>query len=203
MKKMLVIALAILVSSSAFAQIDPDENGIGLYFDMAATDVCLTTAAPFQPIAAYLLATNVTEESGISGWEMEVLVDGPLTAAAWELIGIQPLNVFTAPVFAVGLGEHELANQADANGVIHLATLTAYVLAPTDQVAFGIKNHDSSSWNPPAPGYAAGNNAGNLVPFQVSSGFPFCAPVAVINMDCENVVANDNVSFGSVKALYR
>ena len=194
--------MMIAIASVAFAQIDPDPDGIGLYFDMEATEVCMATAAPFESITAYLLATNITEESGISGWEMEVLIDGPLVAAAWELIGIQPLNVFTAPVFAVGLGEHGLANPI-VNNVVHLATLTAFVMAPTDQVSFGIKNHDSSSWNPPAPGYAAGDDAGNLVAFQVSSGYPFGAAVAVVNMDCENVVANDDVSFGSVKALYR
>ncbi len=196
--------MMIAIASVAFAQIDPDPDGIGLYFDMEATEVCMATAAPFESITAYLLATNITEESGISGWEMEVLVDGPLTADAWELIGIQPLNVFTAPRFAVGLGEHGLANPIVDN-VVHLATLTAYVLAPTDQVSFGIKPHCSSSWNPPAPGYAAGNNAGNLVPFLVSGG-GFDAlenPVAQINTDECSVVSNDDVSFGSVKALYR
>ena len=204
MKKAILTLMLLSLATVAFAQVDPAENGIGLYFDMDATEVCLTTAAPFTPISAYLLATNITEESGISGWEMEVLIDGPLVAAAWELIGIQPLNVFTAPVFAVGLGEHGLANPI-VNNVVHLATLTAYVLAPTDQVSFGIKPHCSSSWNPPAPGYAAGNNAGNLVPFLVSGG-GFDAlenPVAQINTDECSVVSNDDVSFGSVKALYR
>jgi hypothetical protein len=202
MKKMLVIALAILVSSSAFAQIDPDENGIGLYFDEFGYEVCMSTAAPFTPITAYLLATNISEESGVSGFECEVTTDGPLTASAWALNGVQPLNVFAAPLFAVGLGEFELATPV-INNVVLLATLTAYVLAPTDQVSFGIKNLDAGSFTPPSPGYAAGDNAGLLVPLQVSSGFPFGAAVAQINIDPCGVVANEDVSFGSVKALYR
>ena len=208
MKKMLLLALAILISTSAFAHYDPAENGIGLYFDMEATEVCMTTATPFEEITAYLLATNISEESGISGWEMEVLVDGPLTAAAWELIGIQPLNVFAAPRFAVGLGEHGLANPIVDN-VVHLATLTAYVLAPTDQVSFGIRELEGySSWSDPvSPGYAAGDDAGDLVRFQVSGGVSpggvFDLPVAQINIDPCGVVSNEDVSFGSVKALFR
>jgi len=202
MKKAILTLMMLAIATVAFAQIDPDENGIGLYFDEFGYEVCMTTAAPFTPITAYLLATNITEESGISGFECEVTTDGLLTAPAWALNGVQPLNVFAAPLFAVGLGENELATPI-INNVVLLATLTAYVLAPTDQVAFGVKNLDASSFNPPAPGYAAGNNAGLLVPLQVSSGFPYSNAVAQINIDPCGVVANDDVSFGSVKALYR
>ncbi|MCP4144896.1 MAG: hypothetical protein GY752_06380 [bacterium] len=202
MKKAILTLMMLAIATVAFAQIDPDENGIGLYFDEFGYEVCLTTAAPFTPITAYLLATNISEESGISGFECEVTTDGLLTAAAWSLNGVQPLNVFAAPLFAVGLGENELATPV-INNVVLLATLTAYVLDPADQVSFGVKNLDAGSFDPPAPGYAAGDNAGLLVPLQVSSGFPYGAAVAQINIDPCGVVANEDVSFGSVKALYR
>ncbi|MBT7310184.1 hypothetical protein HN843_00380, partial [bacterium] len=154
--------------------------------------------APFTPITAYLLITTPSDEFGASGFECEVTTVGPLTASAWALNGVQPLNVFAAPLFAVGLGEFELATPVMDN-VILLATLSAYVLAPTDQVSFGIKNLDAGSFNPPAPGYAAANNAGILIPLGVTGG----DVSATINIDPCGVVANDDVSFGSVKALYR
>jgi len=201
MKKMLVLALAILVSTSAFAQIDPDENGIGLYFDELGFEVCTVTTAPFEEVTAYLLATNITEEA-VSGWECEVVTFGAPVAPAWLLNGLQPLNAFSAPLFAVGLGEGDLATEPE-NNVVLLATYSAFVMAPTDVVEFAIQNLPASSFEPPSPGYAAGDNAGNLIPLQVSSGFPFGNVVAQINLPDCGVIANDNVSFGSVKALYR
>ena len=190
------------LATVAFSQVDDEVDQIGLYFDTLGYEVCITTAAPFTPITAYLLITTPSDEFGASGFECEVTTEGPLTAAAWALNGVQPLNVFSAPLFAVGLGEFELATPVMDN-VILLATLSAYVLAPTDQVSFGVKNLDAGSFTPPSPGYAAGDNAGLLVPLQVSSGFPFGAAVAQINIDPCGVVANEDVSFGSVKALYR
>ncbi len=187
------------LATVAFSQVDGDIDQIGLYFDSLGYEVCMTTAAAFTPITAYLLITTPSDEFGASGFECEVTTEGPLTAAAWALNGVQPLNVFAAPLFAVGLGEFELANPVIDN-VILLATLTAYVLDPADQVTFGVKNLDAGSFNPPAPGYAAAHNAGVLIPLGVSG---LDGIVATINIEPCGVIANDDVSFGSVKALYR
>ncbi|MBT4292076.1 hypothetical protein HOD41_05240 [bacterium] len=199
MKKAILTLMLLSLATVAFSQVDDEVDQIGLYFDTLGYEVCITTAAPFTPITAYLLITTPSDEFGASGFECEVTTVGPLTASAWALNGVQPLNVFAAPLFAVGLGEFELATPVMDN-VILLATLSAYVLAPTDQVSFGIKNLDAGSFNPPAPGYAAANNAGVLIPLGISG---LDGIVATINIDPCGVVANDDVSFGSVKALYR
>ena len=59
MKKLVVLLLATLVATSAFAVIDPDPNMVGIYFDETADDNCLTIAASV-PFMAYFIATNPT-----------------------------------------------------------------------------------------------------------------------------------------------
>ena len=59
MKKLVVLLLVSLVATSAMAQIDPDPNSIGIYFDTQAGDNCLTTPA-FVPFQVYLCVTNTT-----------------------------------------------------------------------------------------------------------------------------------------------
>jgi hypothetical protein len=201
MKKAILTLMLLAIATVAFSQVDPDENGFGLYFDQLGNDVCLSTTAPFTPVTAYLLLTNPTSV-GASGFECEVVVNGNLTAPAWTLNGSQPLNIATAPEFMVGFGTGDLAVMASDN-VALLATMTAYIMAPTDQIGFQIAPYAISSFDPAAPGYADANNAGILVAGQVSSGFPYTNDVAQINTDPCSVVANDNVSFGSLKALYR
>lgn len=56
MKKLVVLLLATLVASTAFAQIDPDSDMMGIYFDVGATSNC-TDAAPSVPFFAYLCVT--------------------------------------------------------------------------------------------------------------------------------------------------
>jgi len=69
MKKMIIALAVVALATSAFAQIDPDANGIGFYFDDSAMENCATTVAPFSPINGYLIATNIDQTSGISGFE--------------------------------------------------------------------------------------------------------------------------------------
>lgn len=53
---------------SAMGQIDPDPDGIGVYFDEAATIVS-TPASPFSTIHAYLILTHPSAVGGIASWK--------------------------------------------------------------------------------------------------------------------------------------
>ena len=79
MKKLVVLLLASLVATSAFAVMDPDPDMIGLYFDTNAEIHCTTTPAniPFsiflvatmptpQAINAYEFGLNITVPDGVS-----------------------------------------------------------------------------------------------------------------------------------------
>jgi hypothetical protein len=57
MKKLVVLLLVSLMATTAFAQIDPDTDMLGVYFDMGATDNCLTIG-PSVPFFAYVTITN-------------------------------------------------------------------------------------------------------------------------------------------------
>ncbi len=200
MKKLLTLFAVLAIAVPAAAQIDPDGDSAGLYFDTAATNNCITTAAPFTPFTAYLCATNISADSGISGWECTVETVGPVTAASWA-VGHGGTNFLTAPNFAVGIGTVAPAPYTPS---IVLATLTGFILAPTDQVSFRVVAIPT----PSIPGhngmvYAVGNNEFDLRRLFNSTGYDeagmpfFCA---TINGDCP--VSTETNTWGGVKALY-
>jgi hypothetical protein len=196
MKKLLAMLAIALLASSAMATVDPDPDGMGVYFDLDGDVVCTTTAAPFSNVVAYLLATNPS--TGISGWEANIDVLGAAVAPAWTLAAGLDVDM-SAAGFQVGIGTGALALPA-APAVV-LATWSGFVMAPTDVIEFFVSGVPGSSSFPDSPGYAAGDNAGDLREFQVSSGTGMNLPVAGINT-C-TVVANEDMTFTNVKSLYR
>ena len=198
MKKLLAMLAIALLASSAMATVDPDPDGIGIYFDMDGDVVCTTTVAPFSNVVAYALATNPSATTGISGWEARMWTAGAAPVApAWTLAA--GLDVDDSPDgFQVGIGT--VAPLPHGTTVL-LATWSGFIMAPTDMVEFFVSGVAGSVSFPNSPGYAAGDNAGDLREFQVSSGAGLDLPVAGINT-C-TVVANDDMTFSNVKALYR
>ena len=200
MKKLTALTsiLVLLLAGVAFAQADADPDGLGVYFDTDGINTCLNTAAPFESVTAYLLVTNPSDLTGVSGWEARVEVVGPAVAPAWTLAA--GLDVDDDPAnFQVGVGT--IAPLPYGTTVV-LSTWVGFVMTPvTDVVNFVISNVPGSVSFADSPGYAAGGNAGLLIPLQVSSGYPYGAPAAQINA-CD-VVANEDMSFSNVKNLFR
>lgn len=198
MKKLLALLAIALIASSAMAQVDPDPDGVGVYFDLGGTTFEKNTVAPFESVTAYLLVTNPSDPAGVAGWEMVINVAGGAVAPAWTLSA--GLDVDSDPnAFQVGIGLAPLA--LPAGPTVLLATWVGFVMAPTDVISFTILPVPGSVSFDNAPGYASGDNAGLLIPLQVSSGFPYGAPSALINST--GVVANENMSFGQVKNLFQ
>jgi hypothetical protein len=52
------------------AQLDPDPDGIGIYFDTAAQVNCLNDV--YGSIRGFLIITHPSIETGISGWTCHV-----------------------------------------------------------------------------------------------------------------------------------
>ncbi|MCP4800005.1 MAG: SUMF1/EgtB/PvdO family nonheme iron enzyme, partial [bacterium] len=144
-------------------------NYIGIYTDLENEINHITTTAPFEAVELYVLLVNPTY-TGASGFEFQIRTEGAITAPSWTLEGIQPLNVFAAPVFAVHLGEGSLAIYPNEFDACHLLTYNAYVLAAVDPVSFYIEPIQQSSWTPPNIGYSDALNAGNLQTCVPSSG---------------------------------
>ena len=75
MHRTLLITFLIL-TTPAWAQVDPGPDGIGIYFDEAATQVSLTADGPAETVEAYLILTNPTQEGTLAMWSASV---GPLS----------------------------------------------------------------------------------------------------------------------------
>ena len=71
MKKLVILLLASLIATSAFAVIDPDPDMMGIYFDVDADINCFTTPANVL-FFAYLILTNTTAPA-INAYELGVV----------------------------------------------------------------------------------------------------------------------------------
>lgn len=193
MKKLLVLlALSALMATAAFAQADTDPNGIGVYFDLEATQVC-TTAGAYQPVDAYLILTNLTA-GGVGGFECSMDVGG-FAFGSWTLTAGTNGDQLSAGFYVgIGTGSNALTGDnvmvAHYNGVLPTPeTIGTFTLSP-----YPI---------PSIPGVMCYSNpldAGDLIPLQVSVG-SYELPAAMVNGPC-GVVPSDPQSWGSVKALF-
>ena len=196
MKNLLVLLSLLALATVAFAQ-DTDPDGIGVYFDLDGISSCGATAAPYETAFAYLLITNPSDPTGVSGWEANVTVTGNALAPQWILSAGLDVDM-SAEGFQVGIGTDLLA--LPAAPAVLLATWSGLVPTPADVQDFLVTDVPGSVSFDGTPGYASGGDAGLLIPLQVSSGFPYVT-CASIN-DCV-VIGNDDMSFGGVKSLFR
>jgi len=197
MKKLLVTLAIVCLAGSAIAQVDPDPDGLGMYFDLEGVDYCLDYMG--GQAFVYLLLTNCSQPSGISGWEAHVtyVVPSGDFETGWTLPA-GSLNVSAAPDFVVGLGTPMPYAPA-----LLLATYGILVFAP-DQMDFFVGPCNTPSL-PGVPAYAAGDDPGLLVPLQPVSGSADL-PVAQLNPanGCPgDVIGTQQETFGSVKAMFK
>lgn len=194
MKKWLVLGLVLLMASTAFAQVDPDPNGIGLYFDGAYMTRCGSAASGMLPL--YLVASNLSTPGGLGGWEAMVTMNAPgLMFLSAVLAGQGPINLYTAPEFQVGLGvPMEFAPN------LLLATINYFVMAGTPGTFYiGPIVHPQSIAGECC--FADGADVGNLVPFQAPQGL-WTLPAALLNTPCDLVPVQDN-TWGGVKGMFK
>ncbi len=74
-------------------------------------------------------------------------------------------------------------------------------MTPVDIVTFTVLPFPGSATFPDSPGYVDGEDVGIVVPCGVSTGYPYGSYCAAINIG--GVVANEDMTWGDVKALYR
>ncbi len=195
MKKLLVLtAAALLISGNALAQLDPDPDGVGIYFDPCACGNCVTL--PAGQHYAWLVITHPSAPAGILGWECRIETDGPLFVLNYEPEGLW-INVDTPPSFVVGLAEPLINPYMFPTVVVMEITFQLVdVSAPAMFYLVPV-------FFPSMPGmlvYADGADPENLIEMRQSTGGPG-EPVAVINGDCP--VATADATWGGVKNLYR
>lgn len=202
MKKMVLVLVlaAIALSGSAFAQDPAYLDNIGIYADDAATTGCVTWADGAHP--AYLVLTKMTQNE-VLGWELKLTVENMfMTSFALRGEGLDVAQRDNEHM--VGLNTPLPA----VNGQVVLADLE-FVLAPyalgdpsyafIDEVYFSLLENG-------LPAYLNGANEG--FPMHQANAYnpgwtgSVGVPVFIVNGDC-NTVANEDLSFGSVKSLFR
>lgn len=207
MKKLLVLLAVLALAAPAAAGLDPGTNGIGVYFDVEGNSNC-ASPAPYAPLNMYLLATNINEPSGVSGWEAHVYFNPtPGAGVTYSYMGTGALNVLTAPDFQVGIGGGALPYAP----AINLLTMNTFYLG--GQLLIGVGEIITKATSFPVthkPGFAAGNDPSRLVGLTPSSNVPWpgAAPflayvVAGVNAGINCPVPNAESSWGNVKALYQ
>jgi hypothetical protein len=175
---LLLLHLLLLLLAASMVQadpIDPYADGIGIYFDSGATQFCKTWSGGM--VSAYLVLTNITEPSGVSGFECKLGYQVP--AGSYLLNATLPpnaINADSAPGYLVGL-----ATPLPWSPAVVVLTLNMLETQGNAWV-FKVLPNDTPSL-PGIPAYAAGGNPSVLIPLRQSSGHAD-VPVAFMNAPC-------------------
>ena len=204
MKKVIILLLASLIATSAFAVIDPDPDMMGIYFDVNADINCIDVG-PSIPFFTYLVLTNTTAPS-INAYELGKVNAVP--AGMETLIFRLSSNIANNVVSGVDVGTNDalggdyivgLAEPLPAQPALILHSWQYMLLA-----VMPVEMFIGASSAPSIPGdFPVVQNAEGSILMQVgqSTGGPGI-PVATVNIvDC--VVCVEEISFGSIKSLYR
>ncbi len=201
MKKIaFALLLTVFITGNAFAQLDPDQDGIGVYFDPCACVHCLDLAAG-EHLGYVVITHPSSSDAGILGWEAKIWAEGPGVVTEWELMG-EAANFATRPdEFIVGLGQ-PLTNPYSYPSLV-VAVVHLFIFDDETPINFFIdKVYFNSLPEVPQPVYLDGADVNHIIPLQQIQGGPDL-PVAIINGNCDDVVATESTSFDGLKALYR
>ena len=196
-KLLLLLAMGtLLVSGQALAQVDPDDDMIGVYFDPGATIYCEQGIMPGQygPGFLYLVITKPSAPGGVSGWECRLEIGPCMFVLDWGYQGLA-INAATPPEFAVGL-----AAPLPAAPAVILLDMTIFVTC-LDCTWIYVKPTYSPSI-PGVPVYVDGDDVGHLIPLGQSTGGPD-EPVAGVNCDCPPPIPTEQDTWGTLKTMYK
>ncbi|RKZ16674.1 hypothetical protein DRQ50_05850 [bacterium] len=185
----------IVIAGPVAAQLDPDDDGIGVYFDPCACVICM----PMEPgvHTGYVIVTHPTSPLGVGGWEAKITWDGPATVGNWNLQG----------GFNYAMNNYEWI-VGEATPLINPFTFPAIIVATFDltliddavPVNFWIDGIQQHSLPYRQPAYLDGSDYNIIKPLQQPTGGPQY-PVATLNGGC--AVPNEDLTWGDVKALFR
>ena len=227
MKKLVVLLLASLVATSAFAVIDPDPDMLGIYFDTNADINGTITPAAGIPFDLYLIATNPTP-AVINAYEMNLVVEYPAGYTIFMLASDIANNVISGidvgsndkdgGDYAVGLNDPGLTT-SPATILHHWTYFQSGAMFPMN---FYLRANSLPSIEGDLPVLQDADGS-RLYQVGTSTGGPDI-PVAIVNpveldpetgewpadpadwvflTDPTGPVAVESASFGSVKSLFR
>jgi len=210
MKYVSILAgLLMILAGAAFGEpIDPDPNGIGIFFDEGGEVWCADALVGNQ-LTAYLCLTRAEDEfgnpdeTGFTAWEGRIEASAPNVLVGYSLRG-DATNSASEPEFVVAMGT-PLPYQIST-------VLLEMTVEVTWEWAIGLRVWPSSNPRGPSnlPAFETAGNPGVFRNLQYTLGWDLPTEVpnwcAGINDDtCLGgpQVATEVQTWGTVKALYR
>ena len=165
MRRLMLLAVCLggLIARSAAAQTDPTPDLIGIYLDQAGTVNCTESPAPYTLVPLYLVAANLSEPSGLAGWEAGIFTN-PETLPV-PLMLTAPLCDFGCELPFLHVGLAEALPRAPTMVLARLSLI--YTGGPVKLLLGACE--PTSFPDDPGPGYAAGDNPGRLVRLRAAS----------------------------------
>jgi len=197
MKTFMTVALMFIMIGSAMAQIDPDTDGMSVYFDTEGQIYCYDTMAENTVVTAYLLLTNPSADQ-VRAWEAHVEVEFSGWTGSWSPVNASPMGTGPEDWMIATVPPLE----ASGSAVILMWMDMHFGGLSTDYAVFTVTGIPGSlSFPQGVPGYAPAPY--ELTPCNLIHDNPG-DPVAWINRpeDCIDIVGSERNSWGAVKRLY-
>jgi len=203
--KWLTVLLCIALAGPVLADpVDPDPDGIGIYFEPGAGNGSWCATAPEGSlVTAYLCLTRASDISGFTAWEAAVETSAPGALVGFNILG-GGINTATAPEMVVTL---------DTPLPFQLSTILAEITVDVVwEWSVGLRVLPAASPQGPVnlPGYATVDDPVNFQPLQYSWGWNqatespnWCATINDDNCLSQPGVPTEERSWESVKSLYR
>lgn len=205
MKSLIICLIAVCVSSAAGAEpVDPDPDGIGIYFtEEAGNDSWCATAASGTQLTAYVCLTRAADTSGFTAWEGRVECSVPEAVVGYTIRGggtnasVEPdfLVSFPTPLpYQISTVILEVSLDVVWEWSIALRLWPAEV--PSGAEALPAYTTTALAGAYRTLGYSFGWNPATKVP-------NWCASINDDSCLAGPSVPAEDQSWGSVKALYR
>ena len=189
--KFFCVLLIVFLASPALAILDPDDNMMGLYFDLEADMPCLDGIGPYEIVEMHLMITHPTFDE-LSGFEAGFDYEGEVIQTSVELDGIIDIPEDSRNLI-IGYGSPRPTSEA-----MVLASISfLYLDAGLGPVNIYLHATEPSSFEPPSPGVLLPD--GVLLPMNLSAPV---GPAAQLNGGC-GVVETHRVDFDQIKSIYR
>ncbi len=194
-KCFMILACALVWAAVATAQIDPNQNGIGIYADLDGL-VNEVEVAVGDPMEVYVLITRPTGTVKLGGWEAHIVVPDNISIWGWNFPNPGTLAFSTPPDFMAA--HPPVAFQV----VNHVMT---FIVVPTDSEPAQFYIEPFPYTTPvPAPRYIDVEYGPDAVPGVLIDLVPYPAgignPSFTVNA---GPLPTRAASWGEIKALYR
>jgi hypothetical protein len=206
MKRLVTVALVLALAFSARAQVDPDTNSIGIYFDEEATRYCYEWLYPYETLEMYTILVNPGFDELI-GFEMGMAFNGDAMILGYQYPLFPMVETWDPWGYFLAGG---MPTPMQETNILIKTTLMSMDSA-FQPIVFFVGGLDMGGRTSKGGIQTGDRILDPRFPVLVPQGADYISaslsvelgqPAAIINGDC-TVVDTEKSSFGSLKSLYR